>query len=104
MSAIVLESVLTCPRCGFAKPETMPTDACQFYYECSNCKAAAPQPRGLLRFLFVRLGEVPADPAAAWVLLIAFRGITGRRLDYAVAAARRAQLLPVPQRNTARAC
>ncbi|ECG9085082.1 hypothetical protein LQH79_005108 [Salmonella enterica] len=39
MSAIVLESVLTCPRCGFAKPETMPTDACQFYYECSNCKA-----------------------------------------------------------------
>lgn len=29
MSAIVLESVLTCPRCGFAKPETMPTDACQ---------------------------------------------------------------------------
>ena len=89
MSAIVLESVLTCPRCGFAKPETMPTDACQFYYECSNCKA---------------LGEVPADPAAAWVLLIAFRGITGRRLDYAVAAARRAQLLPVPQRNTARAC
>lgn len=55
-------------------------------------------------FLFVRLGEVPVDPAAAWVLLIAFRGITGRRLDYAVAAARRAQLLPVPQRNTARAC
>lgn len=34
MSAIVLESVLTCPRCGFAKPETMPTDACQFYYGC----------------------------------------------------------------------
>ena len=33
----VLQSVLTCPKCGFAKAEMMPTDACQFYYECSNC-------------------------------------------------------------------
>jgi len=38
MDAIALESVLTCPQCGFAKLETMPTNACQFYYECSNCK------------------------------------------------------------------
>ncbi len=38
MSAVVLVSVLTCPHCGFAKQETMPTDACQFYYECSKCK------------------------------------------------------------------
>ena len=49
MSAIVLESVLTCPRCGFAKPETMPTDACQFYYECSNCKALL-RPKGIAAF------------------------------------------------------
>ncbi|MEP7276681.1 MAG: GDCCVxC domain-containing (seleno)protein [Betaproteobacteria bacterium] len=34
---ILLESVLTCPRCGFAKRETMPTDACQFFYECAAC-------------------------------------------------------------------
>jgi hypothetical protein len=38
MSTIVLESVLTCPHCGFAKKETMPTDACQWFYECENCK------------------------------------------------------------------
>jgi hypothetical protein len=38
MNTVVLESVLTCPQCGFAKLETMPTNACQFYYECSNCK------------------------------------------------------------------
>ena len=55
MSAITLESVLTCPRCGFVKLETMPTDACQFYYECSNCKT-------LLRILFVWFGKVPVDP------------------------------------------
>jgi hypothetical protein len=39
MDAIVLESVLTCPHCGFARQETMPTDACQFFYECSHCNA-----------------------------------------------------------------
>jgi hypothetical protein len=38
MNAHVLESVLTCPHCGFATQETMPTDACQFFYECRNCK------------------------------------------------------------------
>jgi hypothetical protein len=37
MNAVVLESVLTCPHCGFAVQETMPTDACQFFYECRNC-------------------------------------------------------------------
>jgi hypothetical protein len=35
---VVLQSVLTCPRCGHAKQETMPTDACQFFYECEGCK------------------------------------------------------------------
>jgi len=38
MSEVLLESVLVCPVCGFAKRETMPTDACQFFYECSHCK------------------------------------------------------------------
>ncbi len=28
MSAVVLESVPTCPRCGFARKKAMPTDAC----------------------------------------------------------------------------
>ena len=38
MIDVLLESVLVCPECGFAKRETMPTDACQFFYECINCK------------------------------------------------------------------
>jgi hypothetical protein len=37
--APVLESVLTCPQCGHAKQEAMPTDACQFFYECERCNA-----------------------------------------------------------------
>ena len=34
----ILDSVLTCPHCGFQKVEVMPTDACQYYYECVGCK------------------------------------------------------------------
>ena len=36
--AIVLTSVIKCPNCGHSKEETMPTDACQYFYECENCK------------------------------------------------------------------
>jgi len=35
--ALALVSVITCPHCGEAKHETMPTDACQWYYECTGC-------------------------------------------------------------------
>ena len=37
--ALVFESMITCPKCGFEKEEAMPTDACLFFYECVNCKA-----------------------------------------------------------------
>jgi hypothetical protein len=39
MSEVVLQSILTCPACGHVKQETMPTDACQWFYECEHCKA-----------------------------------------------------------------
>ena len=35
---VTLESTITCPECGHEKDEVMPTDACQFFYECENCK------------------------------------------------------------------
>jgi len=38
MSQVVLQSTLSCPECGHSKEETMPTDACQWFYECENCK------------------------------------------------------------------
>jgi hypothetical protein len=34
---VILLSTLTCPNCGHQKEETMPTDACQFFYDCTNC-------------------------------------------------------------------
>ncbi len=61
MSTAVLESVLTCPHCGFAKRETMPTDACLFFYECSHCKALLrPQPGDCC--VFCSFGWVKSPP------------------------------------------
>lgn len=34
----ILESIITCPNCGFKKLEIMPQDSCLFFYECTNCK------------------------------------------------------------------
>ena len=34
-----MESVITCPKCGHRKREKMPTDTCQFFYECAACGA-----------------------------------------------------------------
>ncbi|MEZ4885139.1 MAG: GDCCVxC domain-containing (seleno)protein [Chitinophagales bacterium] len=34
---MLLLSQLTCPHCSHQKVETMPTDACQYFYECENC-------------------------------------------------------------------
>ena len=61
MSFPVLESVLTCPQCGFVAQETMPTDACQFYYECSHCKTLLrPKPGDCC--VFCSYGSVKCPP------------------------------------------
>ena len=44
--APVLASRITCPQCGFEKEEIMPTDACLFFYECTNCKVLLRPVRG----------------------------------------------------------
>ena len=36
---ILCQSTITCPKCGHSSAETMPTNACQYFYECGNCKS-----------------------------------------------------------------
>jgi len=58
---IILASTLTCPLCGHVKTETMPTDACQWYYECEQCKALLkPKPGDCC--VFCTYGDVPCPP------------------------------------------
>lgn len=33
----VLESEITCPNCGLTRSESMPTDSCLFFYDCTGC-------------------------------------------------------------------
>jgi hypothetical protein len=32
-----LTSTVTCPKCSGVTEEAMPTDACQFFYDCRHC-------------------------------------------------------------------
>lgn len=61
---VILESLLTCPHCGRARLETMPTDACQWYYECPSCHALLkPKPGDCCAFC--SYGSVPCPPVQA---------------------------------------
>jgi len=56
-----LLSTITCPRCGAASEETMPTDACQWFYECPSCKALL-RPRPGDCCVFCSYGTVKCPP------------------------------------------
>ena len=34
---LIEQSEITCPQCGHREVETMPTNACQFFYDCRGC-------------------------------------------------------------------
>lgn len=34
----ITKATLTCPQCGREQTADIPLDACQFFYECVNCK------------------------------------------------------------------
>lgn len=36
---MVMQSTITCPKCGYQATETMPTDACVYLYDCKRCGA-----------------------------------------------------------------
>lgn len=44
--SIQIQSIITCPNCGFQKNETMPEGSYQFFYECENCKAVLKPKQG----------------------------------------------------------
>jgi hypothetical protein len=56
-----LRSTLTCPQCGQHATETMPTDACQFFYECKSCGTVL-RPKGGDCCVFCSYGSVPCPP------------------------------------------
>ena len=81
MDGTILTSVIRCPGCGFAKEETMPTDACLIRYECTQCGAV----REALRELcvtavsraaasvlqFLKIGDAAIEITGCWTNLYA---------------------------------
>ena len=58
---MILQSIITCPKCGAAKMETMPTDACQYLYECTGCGTNL-QPKSGDCCVFCSYGSAPCPP------------------------------------------
>lgn len=57
----VLQSTITCPKCGHRIEETMPTNACVFFYDCPACHARL-KPLDGDCCVFCSYGSVPCPP------------------------------------------
>ncbi|MGH1437365.1 MAG: GDCCVxC domain-containing (seleno)protein [Lewinella sp.] len=61
MNTVLLISTITCPECGQEKEEIMPTDACQFFYQCTVCQVVLkPKPGDCC--VFCSYGTVDCPP------------------------------------------
>ncbi|WP_323768370.1 GDCCVxC domain-containing (seleno)protein [Antarctobacter sp.] len=61
MTDLVLISVLTCSACNARHEEQMPTDACQFFWECPSCKTVVrPKPGDCC--VYCSYGTIPCPP------------------------------------------
>ncbi len=58
---IRFDSLLTCPHCGFSRLETMPTNACIVFYECTHCHEHL-RPKAGECCVFCSYGSVPCPP------------------------------------------
>ena len=58
---VIPDSTITCPECGHKETETMPTDACQWFYECKNCGVLLKPLKGDC-CVYCSFGTVPCPP------------------------------------------
>jgi hypothetical protein len=58
------EAKLTCPNCGHVSRETMPTDACIYFYDCTGCGEVLKPKLGDC-CVFCSYGSVPCPPIQA---------------------------------------
>ncbi|HAT25674.1 MAG TPA: hypothetical protein DCS89_01570 [Gammaproteobacteria bacterium] len=62
--SLKLESTIKCPHCGYQQTETMPTEFCQFFYDCGNCGKTL-RPLHADCFVFCSYGTVPCPSMQA---------------------------------------
>jgi hypothetical protein len=57
----ILRSTITCPHCRHESEQTMPTNACVFFYDCPSCNTRL-KPRSGDCCVFCSYGSVPCPP------------------------------------------
>lgn len=62
MPAVIEYSVITCPQCGRQDRQRMPTDACQYYYDCTGCGELL-KPKAGDCCVYCSYGSVKCPPA-----------------------------------------
>jgi uncharacterized Zn finger protein len=61
---MILQSTITCPLCSHAEVEIMPTNACQYFYDCKECgKVLKPKPADCC--VYCSYGTVQCPPIQA---------------------------------------
>ena len=58
---MITASTITCPKCGYQATEQMPTDACQFFYDCRGCGERL-KPEAGDCCVFCSYGTMPCPP------------------------------------------
>ncbi len=61
---ITPKSTITCPECGHRSTDVMPTDACQFFYDCKGCGAVLRPLQGDC-CVYCSYGDVKCPPIQA---------------------------------------
>lgn len=63
-AGVIAHSQITCPSCGHEEDETMPTNACQWFYDCKGCgEILKPKPGHCC--VYCSYGSVPCPPIQA---------------------------------------
>ena len=71
MPAVHLTATITCPACGAQTEADMPTESCQFFWECPSChRVLRPEPGDCCVFCSyantpcppVQQADAPRDP------------------------------------------
>lgn len=60
-ASVVEVSTITCPECGHVTQEVMPTNACQYFYDCKGCGAVLKPLEGDC-CVFCSYGDTPCPP------------------------------------------
>lgn len=68
---LVLQSTITCPVCQHNQTETMPTDACRYFYQCVSCSTVLKPKAGEAAYFALRRCKMPTHTGTETLLLIA---------------------------------